>query len=259
MNSNLGVLGTLLCVALAWGVGCCFGATGAVIGGIFFFVVLINIIAAYQESKKWSRDVSLNFSIFGFGSFQRRILFALLSSDLARWSLFLFQLGWLMKKSPASFCWMRRCWLSMEISLRWRIRIIKKADFFRNSLAIHHFDVYCKWLNGMDVHHERKEKNIWSRSIWMKTDAVWRSFPIFRNSPPNSCWLPRLLNILRWTHEQCHHRIYIDIGSLYLAVRLVGSCRNCGVSAWCVWLCQVWREAGKNRTLHWETRRWRPS
>lgn len=52
MNSNLGVLGTLLCVALAWGVGCCFGATGAVIGGIFFFVVLINIIAAYQESKK---------------------------------------------------------------------------------------------------------------------------------------------------------------------------------------------------------------
>ncbi len=51
MNNQLGVFGTLVCVALAWGIGCCFGVAGAVIGGIFFFVTLVNIIVAYQEAK----------------------------------------------------------------------------------------------------------------------------------------------------------------------------------------------------------------
>lgn len=51
MNNNLGIFGTLVCVALVWGVGCCFGVTGAVIGGIFFVVTLVCILDARRKDK----------------------------------------------------------------------------------------------------------------------------------------------------------------------------------------------------------------
>lgn len=56
MNNNLGVFGTLVCVALAWGVGCFFGVAGAVIGGIFFVVTLVCILDTRRKDKLAALD-----------------------------------------------------------------------------------------------------------------------------------------------------------------------------------------------------------